>query len=737
MTAVTDQGAARPGSISRVWSPAHRSDPGRCGSAARQEAAADGAHPRGARPGHRPQVTSVAGRRRRRCGPRRRGGPGCRPTQGSGRDCRLAGAPRCWPGSSALILERAEELARLESLDVGKPLQFTRMVDVPTAIDTYEYYAQLAAGIEGAARTPCIPAFAYTRREPLGVVGGDHPVQLPADPVGHQARRRAGRRQHRRAQAGRGDAAVGAADRRAVPTRRALPDGVLNVVTGGAAAGAALVGDPRVDKIAFTGSSAVGRAVAERSRRGAQAVTVELGGKGANIIFADADLDAAINTAIAAFVFNTGQFCMAGSRLLVERRSTTPSSGRSAAPSPHVPVGDPFADGAVIGPMAGPRARGEGARATSSPGRQRRATVVVRSASTEGRASSSRRPWSPGSARSRRLVQEEIFGPVLTVQPFDTEEEAVALANGTATGSRPGCRPGTSRRAHRVAAALRAGHRLGQRLGAARPRDAVRRHRPVRLRPGERARGAQEYLRTKSVLDQPGLTVRLTVCLTVYLTVDRTVSLTRSMPMSTTTRAAVVEAPGAPFVVQDVTLDDVRAGEVLVRDGRGRAVPHRSRRPGRRHPVRPARHPRPRGRRHRRARSGPASPGSPPATRCCSASPRAARAPNCRAGHPAYCATWVPDNLITGVRRDGTTTVSRDGDGDRRPLLRPVLVRRSTRSWTSAAWSGSPGDAPLEVPGAARLWRPDRLRRGLEHPRPAAGSHASPSSAPGRSGWPR
>ncbi|TMR96243.1 aldehyde dehydrogenase family protein [Nonomuraea basaltis] len=356
--------------------------------------------------------------------------------------------------AAALLREHAEEVARLESLDVGKPLMFTRTIDVPTAIDTYEYYAALAASIEGAARSTAFPSLAYTRREPVGVVGAITPFNFPlilstsklapALVAGNTV-------VHKPAE----ETALSALRMAELLQQAGLPDGVLNVVTGGGAAGAALVRDPDVDKIAFTGSTAAGRLVAAGAGEHLKHVTVELGGKGANIIFADADLEAAINTAVAAFVFNTGQFCMSGSRLLVERPvyDTVVEALHGAAQ--HVPVGDPFAEGTVVGPMAGPRHL---AKVRSYLDRAATAPVQVVSGPAHGGGGFFVPPTViTGVTQDSPFVQEEIFGPVLTVQPFDTEDEAVALANGTPYGLAAGLQTRDITRAHRVAAVLRAG----------------------------------------------------------------------------------------------------------------------------------------------------------------------------------------------------------------------------------------------------------------------------------------
>ncbi|HKT01104.1 MAG TPA: aldehyde dehydrogenase family protein [Rugosimonospora sp.] len=356
--------------------------------------------------------------------------------------------------AAGLLRERADELARLESLDVGKPIMFTRTVDVPTVIDTLEYYAGLAAGIEGASRPTALPSLAYTRREPLGVVAAITPCNFPlilsatklapALVAGNTI-------VHKPAE----ETPLSALWMVEVLREAGVPDGVYNLVTGDGRTGETLVRDARVDKVAFTGSTAVGRRVAAVAGDGLKPVTVELGGKGANIVFADANLEKAIQTAIAGFVFNTGQFCMAGSRLLVQRPIYGAVLDALAGAAPHVPVGDPFEESTVVGPMVGAthlskvetflaRAAEEQARVFGGGPREGTGFFVSPAIVADV-------------AQQSRLVQEEIFGPVLTVQPFDTEAEAVALANGTAYGLAAGLQTGDLTRAHRVAAALRAG----------------------------------------------------------------------------------------------------------------------------------------------------------------------------------------------------------------------------------------------------------------------------------------
>jgi acyl-CoA reductase-like NAD-dependent aldehyde dehydrogenase len=237
-------------------------------------------------------------------------------------------------------------------------------------------------------------------------------------------------------------------------TEAGVPEGVLNVVTGGAATGAALAKHPGVDKVAFTGSTRTGAAIAAAAAATVKPTTLELGGKSAHLIFDDAELGPAIEAAVGGFVFNTGQFCMGGTRLLVHRSLYDTVLGALADAATHVPVGDPQQEATVVGPMAGLKqlenveryiALGEarvvaGGKRLDIDGGYFYAPTVLADV-----------------ANDARVVQEEIFGPVLTVQAFDTEDEAVALANSTAFGLAAGLHTKDVARAHRVAAKLRAG----------------------------------------------------------------------------------------------------------------------------------------------------------------------------------------------------------------------------------------------------------------------------------------
>ncbi|WP_409467853.1 aldehyde dehydrogenase family protein [Streptomyces sp. HC307] len=358
---------------------------------------------------------------------------------------------------AGLIRDNADELLRLESLDVGKPVALCRPVDVMTAVEQYEYCAGLAQTLDGATRDTPLNAFAYTRREPLGVVAAITPFNFPlilsstkiapALAAGNTV-------VHKPAE----DTPLSALFMARLLQQAGVPDGVLNVVTGsGRVAGEALLDHPGVDKIAFTGSTGVGRHAAAVAGHALKPVTMELGGNAAHIVFEDADVEKAIGAIIKGFVFNTGQFCMGGPRLLVARPLYDTILGALAQAVPGILVGDPRDPATVVGPMAAARhlekveeyvalARKEGGRVVCggepldlNGGYYYRPTVIA------------------DLAPDSRVVQEEIFGPVLTVQPFDTEDEAVALANSTVYGLAAGIQTTNLARAHRVADRLQAG----------------------------------------------------------------------------------------------------------------------------------------------------------------------------------------------------------------------------------------------------------------------------------------
>ncbi|MDQ0679988.1 acyl-CoA reductase-like NAD-dependent aldehyde dehydrogenase [Arthrobacter pascens] len=359
--------------------------------------------------------------------------------------------------AAVLIRERAEELALTESTDVGKPITFARVVDVATAADQYEYVAALAQQLNGSVRETPLAAHAFTKREPLGVVAAITPFNFPLilSSTKIAAALAAGNSVvHKPAS----DTPLSALLMAEILTEAGVPAGVFNVVTGsGGSLGDHLVAHPDVNKVAFTGSTEIGRNVAALAGRNLRPVTAELGGNAANILFADADLDKAIGTVIGAFVFNSGQFCMGGPRLLVERPIYETVLGTLKGAVAGVPVGDPTNPETVVGPMASRKQLDkvisyvDGAKADGGE-------IVVGGQPLDLNGGFYFQPTViAGLGNESAAVQEEIFGPVLTVQPFDTEEEAIELANSTEYGLASGIQTSSISRAHRVSSKLDAG----------------------------------------------------------------------------------------------------------------------------------------------------------------------------------------------------------------------------------------------------------------------------------------
>lgn len=376
-----------------------------------------------------------------------------------GRWSRLSGRERSRVLNKAagIIRERAEELALVESTDVGKPITFARVVDVATAADQYEYVAAMAQQLDGSVRETPLAAHAFTKREPLGVVAAITPFNFPLilSSTKIAAALAAGNSiVHKPAS----DTPLSALLMAEILTEAGVPAGVFNVVTGsGGMLGDHLVAHPDVNKVAFTGSTEIGSHVAALAGAHLRPVTAELGGNAANILFADADLEKAIGTIIGAFVFNSGQFCMGGPRLLVERPIYETVLGILKEAVAGVPVGDPTDPATVMGPLASRKQLDkvagyvEGAKAAGGE-------VVVGGEALELNGGFFYRPTViAGLGNDAAAVQEEVFGPVLTVQPFDTEEEAIRLANSTAYGLASGVQTSSISRAHRVSAQLDAG----------------------------------------------------------------------------------------------------------------------------------------------------------------------------------------------------------------------------------------------------------------------------------------
>ncbi|WP_166297883.1 aldehyde dehydrogenase family protein [Bradyrhizobium sp. 2S1] len=355
-----------------------------------------------------------------------------------------------------LLKQHADEIAALESLDAGKPIAAVLRQDLPAAIDTLTYYAGWADKISGDVVSTRDDALTYTVREPVGVVAAIVPwnfplmigmwklapalacgctvVMKPAELTSLSALRI-------------GELALEAG----------LPNGVLNIVTGpGRVVGDALVNHPDVDEVTFTGSPGVGRGIMKGAAGNFKRVSLELGGKSANVIFDDANLEAAAKAAAAGIFFNAGQVCSAGSRVLVQERAYDEVLERLVARAESLRIGDPADRATVLGPVI-------------SEKQMRSILDYVEIGKNEGAqlATGGERVGDRGYfispavfanvAHEMRISQEEIFGPVVSVIKFKDEADALRIANGTAYSLAAGVWSADMGRVQRFAKKARAG----------------------------------------------------------------------------------------------------------------------------------------------------------------------------------------------------------------------------------------------------------------------------------------
>jgi (Z)-2-((N-methylformamido)methylene)-5-hydroxybutyrolactone dehydrogenase len=356
-----------------------------------------------------------------------------------------------------IIARDADYLAELETRDTGKLAREMRG-QLATIPEWFYYFAGLADKLEGTTIPVDKPNFlVYTRREPAGVVAAivpwNSPLLLlcwklaPALAAGCTMVAKPS------------DYTPISAIELAVRLEEAgIPPGVFNVVSGfGPAVGQALAAHPGIDKIAFTGSTRVGAEVAKAAAANITGTVLELGGKSAHLVFADADLDAAANGVIAGVFAATGQTCMAGSRLLVERSVHDQLVSKISARADTIKVGDPAAAETEMGPLAN-QPQYEKVLSFLSSAAEQGANVAAGGAPVTELGGYFVQPTVlTGVTPEMTVACEEVFGPVLAVMPFDTEEEAVALANGTRYGLAGAVWTQNIHRGHRVAHALKAG----------------------------------------------------------------------------------------------------------------------------------------------------------------------------------------------------------------------------------------------------------------------------------------
>ncbi len=376
-----------------------------------------------------------------------------------------------WSGTSAMDRGRlllkladaieadAENLARLESLDTGHPLRDTRGLDVPRTAVTFRYFGGMADKFEGTV-VPVEAGFLnYVLREPVGVVGQIVPWNFPLMFTSWKMGP---------ALAAGCTVVLKPSELTPLSTLRiaelmrdvGFPAGVVNIVPGyGATAGQRLVDHPDVRKIAFTGSTAIGRGVVRGSAGNLKKVQLELGGKGADVVFDDANLVAAVNGAAFAIFHNQGQACIAGSRLLLHEKVADEFLDRFLALARSIKIGDPLAEGTEMGPL-------------TSRQHQQRVLDYCAIAREEGGEilTGGRAPDDPALTKGcyveptvvradprSRVCREEVFGPFVAVSTFKTEDEALAIANGVEYGLGGGLWTANLQRAHRFAKAMISG----------------------------------------------------------------------------------------------------------------------------------------------------------------------------------------------------------------------------------------------------------------------------------------
>lgn len=375
-------------------------------------------------------------------------------------------AQRAWaatrPVERARILRRAADLIRarndtlslLETMDTGKPMQETTVADWPSGADALEYFAGLAPTVTGET-IPLGRDFVYTIREALGVCVGigawNYPSQIacwksaPALAFGNAMVFKPSE-----------VTPLGALQLAEIFIESGLPAGLFNVVQGRGTVGGALVTDPRVAKVSLTGSVPTGRKVYAAAADGMRQVTMELGGKSPLIIFDDANIDSAVGAAMLANFYSAGQVCSNGTRVFVQKGIKDAFLAQLAARSSAIKLGDPMDMATQMGPLINQGqfdkvmayiegAKSEGARLVCGGARAPQNGLYVQPTVfadvTDG----------------MTLAQEEVFGPVMAVLDFETEEEAVSRANDTQFGLAAGVFSADLTRAHRVVAALEAG----------------------------------------------------------------------------------------------------------------------------------------------------------------------------------------------------------------------------------------------------------------------------------------
>jgi acyl-CoA reductase-like NAD-dependent aldehyde dehydrogenase len=362
---------------------------------------------------------------------------------------------------SQLIEQHTGELAALETSDNGKPIKESTYIDLPGVVENFEYFAGWPTKIEG--ETIPVPGqmFNYTLREPVGVCGQIIPWNFPLLMAAWKLAP---------ALACGNTVVLKPAEQTPVTVlelakliqEAGFPEGVVNIIPGyGETAGAALASHPGIDKIAFTGSTEIGKVIAKSAAANLTKVSLELGGKAPNVIFADADLDQAVNGAMMGIFFNQGQVCCAGSRVFIEASVKEEFLARFKEKADKIKVGDPMDKATLMGPQVSIEQLNK-IKSYVGIAREEGATLFAGGEQPKLEGAFQKGYFFQPTIfsdvnNSMRVAQEEIFGPVSSVITFDNDDDLLRQANETIYGLSAGIWTSNITRAHRFAKAVKAG----------------------------------------------------------------------------------------------------------------------------------------------------------------------------------------------------------------------------------------------------------------------------------------